>query len=250
LEKSRLKQRRCFLPGTLGYTQKRRGSLQKSSDFLEFRQFDLQTGNRTLTTGDSISKSSHSVTRLIEGLRGQDPHAAEQIWRRYFERLLPLARAKIGGLPHRAMDEEDVLVSVFDRFFRAAKEHRFARLNDRDDLWQILLMLTERKVADQYRAAGAEKRGGEAVRQELPRDADSLGELAAREPGPEFVASFNENLARALHRLGEQTTREVALLRMEGFENREIAARLAISLSSVERKLRVIREVWREEFAV
>jgi DNA-directed RNA polymerase specialized sigma24 family protein len=54
-------------------------------------------------------------------------------------------------------------------------------------------------------------------------------------------------LSRALRRLGETTTREVALRPREGYENREIADRLEISLSSVERKLRVVREVWREE---
>src|SRR5262245_56293863 len=110
-----------------------------------------------------MSDGSHSVTRLIERLRDNDPQAAEKIWRSYFERLLPLARSKIRALPQRAADEEDILVSVFDRFFRAAKENRFARLHDRDDLWQILIMLTEHKVADQFRAAAAQKRGGCAV---------------------------------------------------------------------------------------
>jgi hypothetical protein len=61
------------------------------------------------------------------------------------------------------VDEEDVMVSVFDRFFRAANEERFARLEDRDDLWQILLVLTDRKVADQYRQSLAQKRGGGGV---------------------------------------------------------------------------------------
>jgi DNA-directed RNA polymerase specialized sigma24 family protein len=51
-----------------------------------------------------------------------------------------------------------------------------------------------------------------------------------------------------LARLAEEKTREVALLKLEGYENREIAQRLDISLSSVERKLRVIREAWQDEF--
>src|SRR5262249_251320 len=138
----------------------------------------------------------------------------EQIWRRYFERLLPLARSKIRGLPQRATDEEDVLVSVFDRFFRAARENRFARLCDRDDLWQILFVLTERKVAEQYRAEAAQKRGGGVVRQELTESEADLGQLADQQPGPEFVGAFNENLSRALRRLADSKTREVALLRM------------------------------------
>jgi RNA polymerase sigma factor (sigma-70 family) len=194
--------------------------------------------------------ADHSVTQLIEQVKAADSQAAHQIWRRYFERLLPLARAKLRRRPDAAVDADDVLVSVFDRFFRAAKENRFARLQDRDDLWQILLMLTERKAADQVRRAAAVKRGGNA---RAPAGSNgepaNVAQLSDPAPGPEFAAAFNDSLARAIGRLTDEKTREVALLRMEGYENREIAGRLQISLSSVERKLRVIREVWQEEFA-
>src|SRR5262245_30004240 len=70
------------------------------------------------------SPGDHSVTLLIERLKAEDPRAAEQIWRRYFERLLPMARSRLRGRANPAADEEDVLVSVFDRFFRATKEDR------------------------------------------------------------------------------------------------------------------------------
>lgn len=197
-----------------------------------------------------MSADSHSITLLLEQLRQEDPHAAGQIWQRFFSKLIPLARAKLRALPHRAVDEEDILVSVFDRFFQAAQQDRFVRLQDRDDLWQILFLLTERKVADEYRAAATQKRGGaNTFHNRADPQASDLQDLADREPGPEFVAALNDQLARALARLGEPTTREVAILRMEGYQNHEIADRLQISLSSVERKLRVIREVWQEEFA-
>jgi DNA-directed RNA polymerase specialized sigma24 family protein len=192
----------------------------------------------------------HSVTRIIQRLKEDDSQAAAEIWARFFSRLLPLARGKLQALSDRAPDEEDILVSVFDRFFRAAREDRFARLNDRDDLWQILLMLTDRRVAEQYRKSHAQKRGGGEVRSlgDVAPSDQELRELADHEPTPEFVAAFNDNLARALSRLADGKLREVALLKLEGFENREIAARLDIGLSSVERKLRVIREAWQQEF--
>jgi DNA-directed RNA polymerase specialized sigma24 family protein len=202
-----------------------------------------------MSSGDPLRDDSHSVTRLIARLRDDDPDTAGEIWRRYFERLLPLARAKLQALPHRVVDEEDVLVSVFDRFFRAAQQERFARLQSRNDLWQILLMLTERKVADQYRAAATHKRGGKLACESSSESLRELDSLPDDEPRPEFVVTFNDQLSRALERLEDPTTREVALLRMEGYENREIADRLEIGLSSVERKLRVIREVWQSEFA-
>ena len=38
-------------------------------------------------------------------------------------------------------DEEDVVVNAFDSFFRAARDNRFERLQDRADLWRVLAML-------------------------------------------------------------------------------------------------------------
>lgn len=197
------------------------------------------------------SSESHSVTRLIEQVKRDDTAAAEGIWRRYYERLLPLARARLAKCSDRAADEDDVLVSVFDRFFRAAKDGRFARLNDRDDLWQLLLMLTERTLTDHHRRSSADKRGAGRLVNEadlLAADLDQIKESARQEPSHEFVAEFNERLSEALNLLHEPTTREVALLKLEGFANREIRERLGISLSSVERKLRVVRELWGEHF--
>ena len=164
---------------------------------------------------------AHSITRCIEQLRNEDPQAAAVIWQRFFQRLLPLARSRLKGLNDRTVDEEDLLLSVFDRFFRAAKEERFARLSDRDDLWQILLMLTDRKAAEQYRRSHAQKRGGGDVRrlEERTESGQDLREMADAEPGPEFVAAFNDSLSQALTRLNGEKTRDVALLRLEGYEN-------------------------------
>jgi DNA-directed RNA polymerase specialized sigma24 family protein len=152
-----------------------------------------------------------------------------------------------------ASDEEDVLISVFDRFFQAARKEGFARLNNRDDLWRILLMLTEQKVAERFRRAGAQKRGAGRVvalnptPSDEPVDVDQLHALVDREPPAEFVAAFNEWLHVSLQRLDAGTTRQVALCRLEGYSDREIATQLGISVSSVERKLRVIRELWQRE---
>ncbi|MGD9856280.1 MAG: ECF-type sigma factor [Planctomycetaceae bacterium] len=187
---------------------------------------------------------THSVTRMIERLKADDSGAAREIWERFFERLLPLARARLRSLPDRVVDEEDILVSVFDLFFRAARDGRFARLNDRDDLWQILLMLTDRKVADVYRRNRTLKRGGTLIGRE---EAD-LHELADPALSPEFLTAFNDHLLRALQRLDDEVIRAVALLKLQCYSNQEIAEQLKMGLSSVERKLRVIRLKWDQEF--
>jgi DNA-directed RNA polymerase specialized sigma24 family protein len=52
---------------------------------------------------------------------------------------------------------------------------------------------------------------------------------------------------RLVDRLGEQTLRSVALWKMEGFTNNEIARRLGCVPQAVERKLRAIRRLWAEK---
>ena len=55
-------------------------------------------------------------------------------------------------------------LSAFDSFCRAAERGHFTDLGDRDDLWQQLVVITDRKVARGGRgnqaANGAERCGG------------------------------------------------------------------------------------------
>ena len=46
--------------------------------------------------------------------------------------------------------------------------------------------------------------------------------------------------------LGDDTLESVANLRLEGYANSEIATKLGVSVSSIERKLRLIRQIWGE----
>jgi hypothetical protein len=57
-------------------------------------------------------------------------------------------------------DEEDVALSAFDSFCRGAEKGRFPRLQDCDDLWQLLFMITTRKAADLVEHERRQKRGG------------------------------------------------------------------------------------------
>jgi DNA-directed RNA polymerase specialized sigma24 family protein len=50
--------------------------------------------------------------------------------------------------------------------------------------------------------------------------------------------------------LDNDTLRQIALWKMEGYTNEEIADRLKVTCRSVERKLRRIREAWAEEVGV
>jgi hypothetical protein len=92
--------------------------------------------------------SPGSVTHWIGLLKAGDAAAAQRLWDRFFDRLVSLAQAQLRGLPRGPADEEDVALSAFNRFCLAVRRGQFPRLEDRDDLWQLLALLTERKVCD------------------------------------------------------------------------------------------------------
>src|SRR5436305_12655413 len=107
--------------------------------------------------------AEESVTHWLGLLRGGDAAAAQRLWERYFGRLVGLARTRLQGHPRRAADEEDVALSVFRCLCDGAAQGRFPRLDDRDDLWRLLVTLTERKAINLARDERRLKRGGGAV---------------------------------------------------------------------------------------
>jgi DNA-directed RNA polymerase specialized sigma24 family protein len=189
--------------------------------------------------------SEGSVTGWVDGLRDGDPAAARKLWGRYFGRLVGLARRRLRGTPRRGADEEDVALSAFDSFRRGAERGRFPDLGDRDDLWRLLVVITARKAGRLARYESRLKRGGGASQD----PEQEVGGLVGREPSPEFAAQVAEECQQLLGLLGDGELRRVALWKMEGWTNEEIAGRLGCVPRTVERKLRLIRALWDGEAA-
>jgi hypothetical protein len=109
------------------------------------------------------SSGEGSITKCLVLLKQGDSDAAQRIWQRYFHRLVGLARARLRAAQRRVADEEDVALSALDSFFRRAARGEFPRLDDRDDLWQLLSVLTVRKAANLGRHERRQSRGGGGV---------------------------------------------------------------------------------------
>ena len=75
-------------------------------------------------------------------------------------------------------------------------------------------------------------------------EAGGLAQAPAHEPSPELAALMAEECRRLFEALPDESLRQVAALRLEGYTDREIAARLNCGLSTIERRLRTIRTVW------
>jgi DNA-directed RNA polymerase specialized sigma24 family protein len=199
--------------------------------------------------------SAGSVTTWIEQLRSGNREAAQHLWDRYFPRLVGLARKRLQdlGVPRRAASEEDVALSAFDSFYRAAEQGRFPRLGDRDELWAVLVCITARKALDLGQHERRKKRGGGRVEGESVMDnllgsdegAAGIAQVVGHEPTPELAAQVAEEFCRLLKRLPNEELRSIAIWKLEGYTNAEIAGRLGRAEVSVERRLQVIRAVWK-----
>ena len=197
--------------------------------------------------------SSGSVTHWLGLLKAGDSAAAQPLWERYFRRLVGLARARLQGAPRRAADEEDAALSAFASFCCAVEAGRFPRLDDRGDLWQLLVLLTARKALNLRKHERRQKRGGGRVVAEADLGAEGTDEEAGLaavlgdEPTPAFAAQVADECRRLLEMLGDDQLRALAVARLEGYTTAELAARLGVAPRTVERKLHKIRERWSRE---
>src|SRR5262249_5962807 len=160
---------------------------------------------------------SRSITRCIDMLKRGDRAAAEELWDSYVHRLVALARARLGGTSRRAADEEDVALRALRSLYRRAECGPVAGLSDRDDLWQVLVLITERKAIDLMRREGRKSRGEGRVVPFSDAEGQGPGDVADPGPTPEFAAQVVDEFRDLLRRLGDDSLRSVALAKMEGY---------------------------------
>jgi DNA-directed RNA polymerase specialized sigma24 family protein len=194
---------------------------------------------------------SESVTFWLQQFKAGDARAAQPLWEAYFRRLVGLAHSRLQGMPTAADGPEDVALSAFASFCRGVELGRFPRLDDRHDLWQVLVMLTVRKAIDVRERETAEKRGGGRVQHAsgLPGadEGDALDNVVGQEPDPELAYQVAEKCRRLLGLLRDDQLRSIAVRKMEGYTNEEIAAAIGRKVGTVERKLQLIRRTWEKE---
>ena len=190
---------------------------------------------------------SESVTQWIAEIKagGEGVDAAQQeLWSRYFDRLVALARVRLIGAPRGAADEEDVALSALNSFFSGVERERFPILQDRDNLWSLLASITVRKAINQRRRLQAAKRGGG-----LQLDAsqsDVIARLVDEALTPAHLAAMNDQCRMLMKALDDPKLERIARLKLAGYTNEEIARRDSVALRTVERKLNRIRHIWSE----
>jgi len=187
-----------------------------------------------------------SVSNWLSSIRAGDRAAVGNLWNRYFHRMMGLARLKLRNAQGGAADEEDVALSAFDSFCQGIELGQFPDLQNRDDLWRLLVCITVRKAINAVKLEAAQKRGGGEL---THTDDEILQNLISREPSPVITAAMNEECLRLLDRLQDDSLRRLALLKLDGHDNTVCAEHLNRTRVTVQRMLKLIQQTWQQELA-
>ena len=182
-----------------------------------------------------VASSEDLLQRWLEG----DEEAAAELWQRHVARLTGLVRKHLSADLARQVDPEDVVQSVYLRFFAAARTSGL-EFKDSDDLWRLLVTIMRNKMRDQHKRQMAQKRKAD------PADdaAANLAGLQDRQPSPGDQAAQTDELRRLL-RAFHPCYRRIVALRLEGWKVEEIAAHTAIHERTVRRVLKRVQNYLR-----
>lgn len=173
---------------------------------------------------------------LIAQFKAGSESAAGELFDRYCEKLMKLARRRIGQRMSSRVDPEDVIQSAFRTFFVHVRNDEFT-FEGENDLFKLLVRLTVNKALRQIAYHRAAKRSPHKEAAQATDSYDALGDLAAHDPPPEVAVAVLEELERFLGQLPE-FDRRVLELKLQGNTTTEIAEQLG----SYDRKIRRVLE--------
>ena len=173
---------------------------------------------------------------LIAKYKAGSQSAAGELFDRYCEKLMRLARRRIGQRMVSRVDPEDVIQSAFRTFFVHVRNDEF-KFDAEDDLFKLLVRLTVNKALRQIAYHRAAKRDPHREAGQGSDDTDILAGVMAHEPSPDIEVAVLDEFARFLSQLPE-FERRVLELKLHGNTTAEIAE----TLGSYDRKIRRVLE--------
>lgn len=183
--------------------------------------------------------------RCVERWQAGDQSAAANLYYRYVEQLIKLAQRRLSSKLAARVDPEDIVQSVFRSFFVRARQGKFVFKGD-DDIWKLLVQITIHKTLKQVAHHRRGKRDAGVEVSAASGDADLLVSYLSREPTPEEAAIFVDELASFLRMLRPED-RKIIEMRLEGFDQVEIAKRLGVTDRTIRRVMERIRSLAEQE---
>lgn len=148
-----------------------------------------------------------------------------------------------------AFDEEDVAASVLGQLFIKLQQGGHGDVENRDQLWYLLVVITVRKATELARREKALKRGGGRVVLESEIASGKsfrLDHLVGKDLAATFPEFMSQQCRLLFESLDAPDLEQIALWKLAGHTNEEIAAQQHCTRVTIQRKLRLIRKIWAE----
>jgi len=192
-------------------------------------------------SGETLDQFS-TVTQWIENAREGDESALAKLHRRYWKSLVRIANRKLEKAPPSAdRDAEDVAQLAFIALHRSIKRGQIPDIKNRSQFLAFLSSVIACKAINEIKRTTAKKRGSgrlvELVSPEELCDDDRHSPLQN--------AILNDCYAFYIEALPKQL-QSFAELHLAGLSNREIAVEMSCVERTVERKLALLRQQWKQ----
>jgi RNA polymerase sigma-70 factor, ECF subfamily len=187
---------------------------------------------------------SQSFDDLMARLRAGDNDAATQVFNRYASRLIELARQRLDPQIRSKVDPEDVLQSVFRSFFMHQAAGDITGLENWDNLWALLVVITMRKCGrriEYFHSASRDVLREEAPVPDTDLESHSDSGTSSDEPTPSEAAILTETLEQLMNSL-EGRQREVLSLILQGYSVPEISSLMGCTERMAYRVLNRVKE--------
>ena len=173
---------------------------------------------------------------LLRRFRSGSEDAATELYVRYVHRLRALVRSRCSSELSRRIEPEDIVQSVFRRFFRRVSQGDYD-VPAGEELWGLFLVIALNRIRAAESFHRADKRD---VRVTIT-DPDAGNYIEAAGGHDEVAYSVLQmTIAEGLEQLPEQQ-RFMLELRIQGHEVAEIAQKTGRSKRTVERNLQEVR---------
>ncbi|MEM6468714.1 MAG: sigma-70 family RNA polymerase sigma factor [Planctomycetota bacterium] len=196
--------------------------------------------------------SGTGPTTLIQRLRAGDSDAARRLFELYQYEIRAMARRMRTA---RTMeDDEDVVIVAFAKCFAAIQKGKYPKVVHGKAFKRMLKHIAKNRMIDFRRKEKAQKRTpNDGTMTQVPFHSSVDDQFAAEDVAisdewpPELLVAFSEQLDCLIDRL-DAKLRHVAELRLEGFTHAEISEEIGRSIPTVERRCRLIRQIWEHEY--
>jgi DNA-directed RNA polymerase specialized sigma24 family protein len=179
-------------------------------------------------------------------VRAGNDAAVQSLHRWVYDTLLAVARGKLNGRAPGWADEEDVALSAFRSFCQRAADGQFPALKERQEVRRLLITITSRKANALLRHHNRKRRRPKTSEDFGQGTRGGLEDLPGKDQPPELAVVIAEECQRLLDQLDEPL-QQIAIMKMEGYTDGEIAEKLGVVTRTVERKMARIRAKWEAE---